>query len=353
MTGVQTCALPICSGRSGLAKALYLADREDVVVVTSAQLLLGKEVDILTLQGRGVGARLVHAAIKVLQFPFIAGPVGPNRGHVVVDLEVGNVLSEVGLVFGEGVGRINGAEVGLAGPVGRLAVLGAGFLSVHQHGYAVEGADLGVAVSDGPNVVMGEDLVVTGQIIQQGDVVERIASIVVSLPGVEGPWILGRARTPVGRVSKEGVAPIKDNVLIQHVEVAGGAVADTVAFAAGDLTIAVQRFCHKDEIPFPGAGLVDGVLPELGGKTLGKVATQPVDAFMLKTREQIQKIREQLAHSLGEQQTDIFEAHLMVAADSTIAGAVRRQLELRKVCVKSVYQHVIRVYAQSMKKWIS
>jgi len=75
-----------------------------------------------------------------------------------------------------------------------------------------------------------------------------------------------------------------------------------------------------------------------------------LEAALLKTREQIQKIREQLAHSLGEQQTDIFEAHLMVAADSTIAGAVRRQLELRKVCVESVYQHVIRAYAQSMKE---
>jgi phosphotransferase system enzyme I (PtsI) len=75
-----------------------------------------------------------------------------------------------------------------------------------------------------------------------------------------------------------------------------------------------------------------------------------LEAGLLKTREQIQKIREQLAHSLGEQQTDIFEAHLMVAADSTIAAAVRRQLELRKVCVESVYQHVIRAYAQSMKE---
>jgi len=75
-----------------------------------------------------------------------------------------------------------------------------------------------------------------------------------------------------------------------------------------------------------------------------------LEAALLKTREQIQKIREQLAHSLGEQQTDIFEAHLMVAADSTIAAAVRRQLELRKVCVESVYQHVIRAYAQSMKE---
>lgn len=75
-----------------------------------------------------------------------------------------------------------------------------------------------------------------------------------------------------------------------------------------------------------------------------------LEAALLKTREQIQKIKDQLAQSLGEQETEIFEAHLMVAADSTITGAVRRQLQLRKVCVEHVYQHVINAYAQSMRE---
>ena len=70
-----------------------------------------------------------------------------------------------------------------------------------------------------------------------------------------------------------------------------------------------------------------------------------LEAALLKTREQIQGIQEHLAKSLGEGKSDIFEAHLLVAADSTIAGAVRRQLELRKVCVEHVYQHVIHAYA--------
>lgn len=74
-----------------------------------------------------------------------------------------------------------------------------------------------------------------------------------------------------------------------------------------------------------------------------------LEAALLKTREQIQGIQEHLAKSLGEGKSDIFEAHLLVAADSTIAGAVRRQLELRKVCVEHVYQHVIHAYAQSMR----
>ncbi|MCX6935376.1 MAG: phosphoenolpyruvate--protein phosphotransferase [Verrucomicrobia bacterium] len=75
-----------------------------------------------------------------------------------------------------------------------------------------------------------------------------------------------------------------------------------------------------------------------------------LEVALLKTREQIQKIKKQLAHSLGAQQTEIFEAHLLVAADSTIAAAVRRQLHMRKVCVENVYQHVIHAYAQSMKE---
>jgi len=75
-----------------------------------------------------------------------------------------------------------------------------------------------------------------------------------------------------------------------------------------------------------------------------------LEVALLKTREQIQKIKEQLSQSLGEGQTEIFEAHLLVAADSTIAAAVRRQLQLRKVCVEHVYQHVIHTYAQSMKE---
>jgi phosphotransferase system enzyme I (PtsI) len=75
-----------------------------------------------------------------------------------------------------------------------------------------------------------------------------------------------------------------------------------------------------------------------------------LEAALLKTREQIQGIKDHLAHSLGDGPTEIFEAHLLVAADSTITAAVRRQLELRKVCVEHVYQHVIHAYAQSMRE---
>lgn len=60
----------------------------------------------------------------------------------------------------------------------------------------------------------------------------------------------------------------------------GGAVADPVALATRHLPGPVEGFGHKDKVPLAGAGLVDGVFPELGGKTLGKVASQSVDADM-------------------------------------------------------------------------
>ena len=128
----------------------------------------------------------------------------------------------------------------------------------------------------------------------------------------------------------------------------------------------------SDSLPVPGTELRLAGIPASPGVVSGQLAVfaheevrihptpigeDQIDAEMrrlesalLKTREQIQKIQKQLAHSLGEQETGIFEAHLLVAGDSTIAAAVRKQLQLRKICVEHVYQHVIHTYAQSLRQ---
>ena len=127
-----------------------------------------------------------------------------------------------------------------------------------------------------------------------------------------------------------------------------------------------------DSLPVPGTELRLAGIPASPGVVSGQLAVfaheevrihptpiaeeqidgemRRLEAALLKTREQIQKIKEQLSHSLGEQETGIFEAHLLVAGDSTIVAAVRKQLHLRKVCVEHVYQHVIHTYAQSLKQ---
>ncbi|NDC80257.1 MAG: phosphoenolpyruvate--protein phosphotransferase [Verrucomicrobia bacterium] len=128
----------------------------------------------------------------------------------------------------------------------------------------------------------------------------------------------------------------------------------------------------SDSLPVPGAELRLAGIPASPGVVSGQLAVfaheevrihptpiaeeqidgemRRLEAALLKTREQIQKIKEQLAHSLGEQETGIFEAHLLVAGDSTIVAAVRKQLQLRKICVEHVYQHVIHTYAQSLRQ---
>ena len=127
-----------------------------------------------------------------------------------------------------------------------------------------------------------------------------------------------------------------------------------------------------DSQPVPGAELRLAGIPASPGVVSGQLAVfaheevrihptpiqedqvdnemRRLEAALLKTREQIQKIKEQLAHSIGEQETGIFEAHLLVAGDSTIVSAVRKQLQMRKICVEHVYQHVIHTYAQSLRQ---
>lgn len=128
----------------------------------------------------------------------------------------------------------------------------------------------------------------------------------------------------------------------------------------------------SDSLPVPGTELRLAGIPASPGVVSGQLAVfaheevrihptpigedqidsemRRLEAALLKTREQIQKIKEQLAHSIGEQETGIFEAHLLVAGDSTIVSAVRKQLQMRKICVEHVYQHVIHTYAQSLRQ---
>ena len=95
-----------------------------------------------------------------------------------------------------------------------------------------------------------------------------------------------------------------------------------------------------DSLPVPGTELRLAGIPASPGVVSGQLAVfaheevrihptpiaeeqidgemRRLEAALLKTREQIQKIKEQLSHSLGEQETGIFEAHLLVAGDSTI-----------------------------------
>ncbi|MEM9445991.1 MAG: phosphoenolpyruvate--protein phosphotransferase [Verrucomicrobiota bacterium] len=75
-----------------------------------------------------------------------------------------------------------------------------------------------------------------------------------------------------------------------------------------------------------------------------------LEVALVKTREQIQEIKEHLSHSLGEKDASIFDAHLLVVEDNSILEAVKKQLYMRKLCVEYIYHHLTQSFAQSMKE---
>ena len=71
---------------------------------------------------------------------------------------------------------------------------------------------------------------------------------------------------------------------------------------------------------------------------------------LIKTRLEIIAIKEHLSAAVGEKDASIFDAHLLVLEDSMLSGAVRKQVEIRKLCVEIVFHHLIQNYAQSMRQ---
>ncbi|MDR1192338.1 MAG: phosphoenolpyruvate--protein phosphotransferase [Verrucomicrobiales bacterium] len=75
-----------------------------------------------------------------------------------------------------------------------------------------------------------------------------------------------------------------------------------------------------------------------------------LEAALMKTRQEIVAIKENLAVAIGEKDAAIFDAHLLVLDDSTLLDAVRKQIEGRNLCVEVVFHHLMQNYAQSMRQ---
>jgi len=71
---------------------------------------------------------------------------------------------------------------------------------------------------------------------------------------------------------------------------------------------------------------------------------------LIATREQIVKIRDNVAEALGEDHAAIFDAHLLVADDRTLVEEVVREIRKRKLCAEVVLQHVANRYADMLAK---
>ena len=74
------------------------------------------------------------------------------------------------------------------------------------------------------------------------------------------------------------------------------------------------------------------------------------EAALLKTRQQIQTIRNQLAASIGEADASIFDAHILLLEDTSLIESVKEQLHSRLVNVDFAYEQVVRSYTRKMRE---
>ena len=74
------------------------------------------------------------------------------------------------------------------------------------------------------------------------------------------------------------------------------------------------------------------------------------EAALLKTRQQIQTIRNQLATSIGEAEASIFDAHILSLEDSSLIESVKEMVHSRLVNVDYAYEQVVRSYTRKMRE---
>ncbi len=74
------------------------------------------------------------------------------------------------------------------------------------------------------------------------------------------------------------------------------------------------------------------------------------EAALLKTRQQIQVIRNELASSIGEEDASIFDAHILLLEDTSLIESVKEQLVSRLVNVDFAYEQVVRSYTRKMRE---
>ena len=74
------------------------------------------------------------------------------------------------------------------------------------------------------------------------------------------------------------------------------------------------------------------------------------EAALLKTHQQIQGIRNQLASSIGEADASIFDAHILLLEDTSLIESVKEHLQTRLVNVDFAYEQVVRSFTRKMRE---
>jgi phosphotransferase system enzyme I (PtsI) len=120
-----------------------------------------------------------------------------------------------------------------------------------------------------------------------------------------------------------------------------------------------QQVIYKGTAVSPGIAIGPVLLVYADEHIIRKRRIRPEDvageitrfeASLLKTRQQIQNIRNQLASSIGEADASIFDAHLLLLEDTSLIESVKEQLQSRLVNVDYAYEQVVRSFTRKMRE---
>ncbi|HEY0257949.1 MAG TPA: phosphoenolpyruvate-utilizing N-terminal domain-containing protein, partial [Candidatus Methylacidiphilales bacterium] len=126
-----------------------------------------------------------------------------------------------------------------------------------------------------------------------------------------------------------------------------------------ELVVPPQEHIYKGTAVSPGIAIGPVLLLYADEHIIRKRRIRPEDvpgeitrfeAALLKTRQQIQGIRNQLASSIGEADASIFDAHILLLEDTSLIESVKEQLNSRLVNVEFAYEQVVRSFTRKMRE---
>ena len=127
----------------------------------------------------------------------------------------------------------------------------------------------------------------------------------------------------------EPPAPAKQEIRYKGTAVSPGIAVGPILLLYADEHIIRKRRIRPEDVP-------------------GEIAR--FEAALLKTRQQIQAIRNQLASSIGEADASIFDAHILLLEDTSLIESVKEHLQSRLVNVDFAYEQVVRSYTRKMRE---
>lgn len=111
--------------------------------------------------------------------------------------------------------------------------------------------------------------------------------------------------------------------------------------ASGGIAIGPAYLWIKEEFAIPRQGITDD-----------QIATQ-IQLFeeaLIKTRREILDLQKKIADEMGQNEAEIFDAHLLVLEDRTIIEEVISQLKKEKLIAAYIFQDVLKKYVQVFLK---